>query len=712
MPTLNIGDHKVKVDDGFLKLSPDEQNAAVEEIAKSLGGREPAAAAPQAAAAPVVEQPLPAQAAVPAEPKSTLQTIREAIHAPTRALENGLLMGFGDRIRSGMGAMIGDGSYGDNLKKENVETDRFRTAHPILAPVAEGIGNVAMPLGAIGAAAKGTTLGSKFLLGAGAGAGIGGVQGFAESRDWTNLPQTGKDTAMGAGIGATIGGAIPVVGKAAGAGYRAIADVIRGRADGFSRRASSHLVNAMEADGSAAVRAQLDRLGPDGMLADAGPAFLGKAQGASLNSDEGRSILQGALTRRNEGTNARIQDDVNRALGPAEDPQTVTNTIRARRSEVDNVAYPNALDLAPDIRTGAMLTELEGYIPQTVGMENRALTNLRDMMTRIEQRPRLDRFTGRQEMDANGNLLFDPIRVNQTDARVLHKVKNELDNVIEHDAPGLGVPAAALQNSQYALKQFRHQLNQTLEHQVPGYREANAHSARLAQRAEAVEAGTQYLGEGKTTPSPGRFLDEHEQRDLGTRIAFAKGSRGEIERKLGTKSNDLQALRSELQGEGGWNTAKIATVHGDEAANELMASVERNLKFRDTHHKVVENSQTAQRLSASNAMKPSSINESDLVRSNSTGVGMLLTAAKRGGLKVLNAATEASQNRARGEVARALTAQGAERDQHYQAIVDAILKRQGNAAAAPAAGNISALVAAMIANGAARGGPSQRQSAR
>jgi hypothetical protein len=36
MPTLNIGGHSVTVGDEFLKLSPDQQNATVDEIAKSL----------------------------------------------------------------------------------------------------------------------------------------------------------------------------------------------------------------------------------------------------------------------------------------------------------------------------------------------------------------------------------------------------------------------------------------------------------------------------------------------------------------------------------------------------------------------------------------------------------------------------------------------------------------------------------------------------
>lgn len=699
MPTLNIGDHKVKVDDGFLNLSPDEQNAAVEEIAKSLGAGASASAAPSA---PVEAQPVAPAAPVEAKPQESRGFLRTADDL-VRALANGMTFGLADRMAAAAGSATGiggkSGDYAGNLEAERKKTDTFKEEHPYISAGTNIAGGVLVPMGAIGAAAKGATLGTKTLLAGGTGAGLGGFQGAAESRDWTDPKQVAKDAAIGAGGGALIGSLIPGAGKVIGSGVNAIANVIRGRAEGMSRGASNHLVKAMEADGAPAVRAQLDQLGPDAMLADAGPAFLGKAQGASLLSDDGRAVMTNALTARNQGTNARIQDDVNRALGPAEDPQTVTNTIRARRSEIDNVAYPNALDLAPDIRTGAMLTELEGYIPQTVGMENRALTNLRDMMTRIEQQPRIDRFSGRQEVDANGNLLFDPIRVNQTDARVLHKVKNELDNVIEHDAPGLGVPAAALQNQQYALKQFRRQLNETLEHQVPGYREANAHSERLAKRIEAVEAGTKYLGEGKTTPSPGRFLDDFEQLDAGERIAFGKGSRGEIERKLGTKANDLQALRSELQGEGGWNTAKIATVHGDDAAEELMRAVERNLKFRDTHTKVVENSQTEIRRSAREAMKPTSAGEMPLIHSGMTLTGALAAGAKKGVSAIADALIRSDPTRSYGDVARVLTSQGAARDRHYQAIVDAMTRRGQNSISARKSGDRSALAAAIVANG-------------
>lgn len=642
-----------------------------------------------------------AQAAAPAaEPQSALQRIREAIHAPTRALENGILFGLGDRARAGMGAIIGDGSYGTNLKTEQGETEQFAKDHPVAAPVLEGVGGAVAPIGALAAAAKGTGLGAKILYGGGAGGAIGGIQGAVGSKDYTDLPQVGKDAGIGAGVGLLVGGALPATGAAIGAGYNAVANFARGRVDGMSRAAGGHLVSAMEADGPAAVQARMRELGPEANLADAGPSFLGKAQGASLNSDEGRSVLQGALTTRNEGTNARISGDVERALGPAEDPQTVRNAIVAHRSDVDSRNYPAAFRNAPPVDTSNVLVELGPMIQgsPTGSMERRALENLRGMLMTERPVPRLDPNTGAHMSDAHGNRLYDMVPEPQSDPQLLHKIKGEIDNVVEYDAPGLGIPAAALSRQQGALKHVRGVLNETLEQQVPGYMSANRQSAGLANRGEAVELGTQYLGNGKTTASPDRFAAAFDPLSPGEKIAFAKGSRGEIERQLGTKANNLQALRGELQGEGGWNTAKIATVHGQPAADELAASVDRNLAFRDTHNKVVENSQTAQRQAAAGAMKPVPPGDVPLVNPNMSLTGLLATGAKKTASAALNA-VRPDPARSYGEVARVLTEQGTTRDARIQAIIQALDRRNANSAVATSAGNQTALLGALAANG-------------
>lgn len=709
MPTLNIGGNKVKVGDDFLKLSPDDQNSTVEEIARSLGvGAEPPAPVQAPAPAPVAVAPAVAAPPAAAGGESYYDRIggyiraaRDAVHAPTRVLENGFLFGLGDRARAGMDAVIGAGGYGDNLRREQAETAQFQAAHPIAAPAVEAVGNITTPLGAHGAAARGATLGTKMLYGAGAGTVLGAIQGAAGSKDWTNVPQTGVDAGIGVIIGGGVGAAMPGAARIIGAGYGRVADALRGQAEGVSRGASRHLVDAMAADTPAAVQARLAELGPDAMLVDAGPSFLGKGQGASLNSDEGRTILQGRLAARDQGTNRRIMEDVNRALGPAEDPLTVSNAIKAHRAEVDSVNYPAALDSSPPVKIAPIMIHLADKIDQApVGsMERKALENLQSMLTRTKNEPMVD-AGGYPVYDKFGNERFREVPYSHDDANILHKVKGELDSVIEHDAPGLGVPAGAVSRQQGALKEMRRAINDTLEIQVPGYAKANAVSAALAKRVEAVEQGTSYLGNGKTTASPGRFADEFERLTPGEQIALAKGSRGEIERKLGTKANDLQALRTELQGEGGWNAAKLATVHGEPSAEELINSVTRNLKFRDTHSKVVENSQTAQRLSAKEAMKPTPASETPLVNPNATVAGMSATAIKKAlgwGARSLRP----DQTRAFGEIADILSASGPRRDATTQAIIDALERRRGNAAIAPAAGDRAALIAAIAAHGAA-----------
>jgi hypothetical protein len=728
MPTFEI----TAPDGKAYHVEGDNQEGAVNALHQSLGGTSPVAASARAADPIDVKAPdgsivrFPAgtsddtmsaamrkaydagqfgsrgAASTPSEPTSTLESIRDAIHAPTRLLENGLFMGLGDRARAGMGAILGDGSYGSNLKKEQGETAAFEAAHPIAAPVLEGVGGAVAPVGAVAAAAKGVGMGAKILYGAGAGGAIGGVQGALNSKDWTDLPQVARDAGTGAVINGVVGGAIPVVGKAIGGAYNAAANAFRGRVDGMSRAAGGHLVSALEADGPGAVQARLAELGPDATLADAGPALLGKAQGASLNSDEGRSILQGALTARNDGTNQRIMGDVNRALGPAEDPQTVSDAIKAYRTGLDSVNYPAALDKAPAIKIAPIMTDLIDRIDQTpVGsMEHKALTNLQTMLTKTEKQPMVD-VGGYPVYDKFGNERFNDVATSHDDANIIHKVKGELDNVIEYDAPGLGVPAGALSRQQAALKQTRFAINNALEEQVPGYANANRISAHLARQGDAVNLGTQYLGAGKTTASPVRFASEFQRLHPDEQAAFAAGSRGNIDRVLGTKANDLQALRGELQGEGGWNTAKLATVHGQPAADELVGTVDRNLAFRNTYNKVVENSQTAQRTAASNAMKPTPPGEVPLIGPGTTGVGLALGGAK----KALNATYNAirpDQTRSFGEVAKALTEQGPARDARLQSIIDALSKRKGNAAAAPAVGNAAALLSAIAANDAAR----------
>jgi hypothetical protein len=178
----------------------------------------------------------PAPAAAHPE-KGMLQTADDYV----RALANGMTFGLADRMAAGMGSLTGvggkGGDYAGNLQDERAKTQEFKDEHPIASAATNIAGSIATPVGAIGAAAKGASLGAKTLLGMGAGAGIGGVQGAAESPDWTDVGQTAKDAGLGSVGGAAVGGALPGTGKIIGSGYNAVANAVRGKADGISRSA-------------------------------------------------------------------------------------------------------------------------------------------------------------------------------------------------------------------------------------------------------------------------------------------------------------------------------------------------------------------------------------------------------------------------------------------------------------------------------------------
>jgi hypothetical protein len=117
---------------------------------------------------------------------------------------------------------------------------------------------------------------------------------------------------------------------------------------------------------------------------------------------------------------------------------------------------------------------------------------------------------------------------------------------------------------------------------------------------------------------------------------------------------------------------------------------------------VVENSQTAQRTAAQKAMKPDPSSEIPLINPNTTVSGFFGTLGKKAVSKTVDALLKRDPTAAYGEVARILSAQGAERDSRLLALTEALNRRQANAATASKFGDRAALVAALLEQGGAR----------
>lgn len=206
MAVLSIGDQNIQVDDSFLKMSPDQQNATVDEIAKSIG----------------VQSPLQQQGQPQADPNSQISAdnlVRSAAQGVP------IIGGLADKFAAGMDALteplLGRGSqadsigqrYSENIANEQAHTNAFNQAHPYASAAA----GLAGGLGALGAAAK-TTAGAKLLgltgqtlpqqiaQGMASGAGINAADAVTRGNDPLEAAETG----------ALFGGAAPVAGRAVG----------------------------------------------------------------------------------------------------------------------------------------------------------------------------------------------------------------------------------------------------------------------------------------------------------------------------------------------------------------------------------------------------------------------------------------------------------------------------------------------------------------
>lgn len=208
MPTLNIEGKRVKVDDSFLSLSPEEQNATVEEIARSLG---------VGAQAEATQPAQPQPGATPAYRDGAFSAVTEGSHA-------GLMGGFDDEIGAGMMAPIhagidwfkGDGfsipkAYNRLQQQLDARKGARREEHPVASIAGEVAGGLATGAGAskVGltlAARPAKTIAARVGLGAAEGAGYGALYGAGEAKPGERLEGAGQGAAFGAVAGGALGG--------------------------------------------------------------------------------------------------------------------------------------------------------------------------------------------------------------------------------------------------------------------------------------------------------------------------------------------------------------------------------------------------------------------------------------------------------------------------------------------------------------------------
>jgi hypothetical protein len=197
MATLTIGDKKVTVDDAFLSLPPEQQQATVEEIAKSLG-------APQQ----------------PQQPERNFRgdSAGSSVDAALIGAARGVTFDTADEIRAGVRAAadwignpfkLGDGqdfgpAYDRHLEFARGMQDQVREENPLSAFAGEMAGAALIPGGAMKA---GASTGVNALRMGLAGGAAGGLYGFGAGED--GFASRAGSAGVGALVGGTVGAATP-----------------------------------------------------------------------------------------------------------------------------------------------------------------------------------------------------------------------------------------------------------------------------------------------------------------------------------------------------------------------------------------------------------------------------------------------------------------------------------------------------------------------
>jgi hypothetical protein len=642
MPTLNIGGRKVKVDDSFLSLTPEQQNATVEEIAASFGSA-PAAAPEQVDASPMPSTMDGMAGTVQAGPGlgAEIGKVGSKLDDWARLAANGATFGMADKFAGSMDALTGRApSYDAGVKANRADTQAVRDRLPE-APVVEAVGGVG---GGIGLMKQGLTLAGRFgpsLLGRVLGYGLeGGAYGAAhgagntysdKASDYINNAKDGGMT------GALIGAGLPVLGTAAKGAYRLGSAFLGPQVEGVGRGASAMLRGAAQAD-EAGLRS-LAGMGPEAMLVDAGPAMKGLGQGAGTGTGPGRTALVEALQNRDAGTGNRLAAALDENLGRAPVPSQVEAGLAGARQELAP-AYQQVFQGARPVDTSLLAERLNAIAVTERGPAQRAARQVREM---------LNDPVATRELDRN------PASLLNTRQAIDGMIANEADpNVIR------------------VLTQARQAVDTELSNAVPGIKAVDAQFAELSRQSEGLQRGSQVLDGGKTAIRPTELADEMTQGALpqgemiGPSAAPARirqGTRAEIDRLVGTNVNDLNTLERKIGTPQDWNSQKLGTIFGEGPRDRVAKALMDNRQFRQSYQDIVQGSQTAQRQQAAKAMDGAAGGNAP---HDATITGL--------GLKALNlvskAISGASTGKTKDEIGQILAKQGPEAQRIARALLE------------------------------------------
>ena len=505
MATLQIEGRNVQVDDGFLKLSPEDQQSTVDEIASSFAPAEPTTVnnvvRSAATGVPIIGGLL-----------------NKADAATNAGLSYALNPLFDDKDQ--LTGSIGD-RYAKSLAMQQGADQQFSAQHPIVDTSAKVAGSVASMIPAMAAApaAFGLTggLAGRIAAGVGSNAALGGID--AATRD-------GGDPLAAAGWGGIVGGAVPIAGTLArGVAAPLVSNIMaRVNPEGF---ANSQFARGVIESGKTPQQigqevADANAAGQPLTVADAmgnpGQRMLSTVARAP---GEGRTQVVNFLNNRQAGQGERVGDILDAGLGAGNTARQTVDQLTEQARRESAPLYQEALDKQP-VWNNRMQQFFDDPVTAQGLKEGVGVQRLESLATG-------QKFDPSDYAITHFNEAGDPQISGVPNMRTVNLIKKGWDQTLEqYRDPTTG--RLALDEKGRALDQVRRSFLSEVDGLNPVYAQARAAYAGPAQVRDAVGAGAQAATRGRAADNIARFQALTDPSKQGYRVGYADTRVGAIER--------------------------------------------------------------------------------------------------------------------------------------------------------------------------------------
>ncbi len=474
----------------------------------------------------------------------------------------------------------------------------------------------------------------QIVTGAGAGAALASAPEFGAGEGGF-LSRVGNVGYLNPAIGGAAGGAGPVVGRAAEGVKNIVDNLRRGGVDGFKgqavRRIATQVKNAE--DSGTDVKAYLDSLGPEGMLADVEGAPQGLASGLANIQGQGSNTLRRNIVNRSKGAGARIEADFDKNIDQANAGFLASVANKQNKNTVISPMYEKA-------KASDQVFDVQDIRDEIVETSSEA---------------------SKRSKAALNDLLGDLGKEGNLSARKLHNVRVELNNSKDraYRDGDTGVGAN--------LGVFLDKIDDKLD-AIDGYAVARSSWADASSIDRAIEDGTKAFSGGKASAMSPKMMEAKLAKMTGEeREAFKAGAREYIGALMGTSRNDAAAAWGEFAKS--WNAEKLEMIIGRTNAQEVTRRLMAEAKFSETKKMAIDGSQTAFRNEAKKSVSDLTDEVTGEVPGAFTRVKGALFDAPINTLidEILYSGKRGNLNKQIGEI---LTLQGKQRDQVVSTILD------------------------------------------